>query len=215
MTKQLKIKVCGMKFTGNREAVEELSVDLLGYIFYPPSKRYIGENPQTGLFNSTKSKVGVFVDGNAFEILGLAKNLGLKWIQLHGKENPQTCRLLRNQGLKIIKAFQVNEKFNFNETVPFENITDYFLFDTKTSLPGGSGKKFNWEILKKYEGNTSFFLSGGIGPDDATEIRKIEHPKLAGIDLNSGFEDKPGFKNVEKLKIFIEKITERKNEENI
>ena len=62
-----------MKFTENREEVEKLPVDLLGYIFYPPSKRYVGENPQEGLFNSEKPKVGVFVDENAFEILGLAK----------------------------------------------------------------------------------------------------------------------------------------------
>lgn len=195
-----------MKFSANREAVEELPVDLLGYIFYPLSKRYVGENPQAGLFNSNKPKVGVFVDENAFEILGLAKNLGLEWIQLHGKENSQTCRLLKNQGLKIIKAFQIDETFDFKKTKPFESAADYFLFDTKTSLPGGSGKKFNWEILKKYTGKTSFFLSGGIGLEDAEEIKRMNHEKLAGLDLNSGFEDEPGLKNVEKLTTFIKKI---------
>ena len=193
-----------MKFTDNREEVEQLPVDLLGYIFYPPSKRYVGESPQPGLFNSAKPKVGVFVDENAFEILGLAKNLGLEWIQLHGKENPKTCRLLKKQGLKIIKAFRVDENFDFSKTTPFEGVADYFLFDTKTNLPGGSGKKFNWGILKKYTGETPFFLSGGIGPEDADEIKKVEHKNLAGIDLNSGFEDEPGVKNIEKLKIFIE-----------
>lgn len=195
-----------MKFTGNREAVEQLPVDLLGYIFYPPSKRYVGESPQPGLFNSAKPKVGVFVDENAFEILGLAKNLGLEWIQLHGKENPKTCRLLKKQGLKIIKAFRVDEDFDFSKTKPFESVADYFLFDTKSNLPGGSGKKFSWEILKKYTGETSFFLSGGIGPEDANEIKKTEHEKLVGVDLNSGFEDEPGVKNIEKLKKFIEEI---------
>jgi phosphoribosylanthranilate isomerase len=201
--KTFKIKICGIKFTGNREALEELPVDLLGYIFYPLSKRYVGENPQAGLFNSNKPKVGVFVDENAFEILGLAKNLDFEWVQLHGKENPQTCQLLKNQDLKIIKAFRVEENFNFSKTKPFESVVDYFLFDTKTNLPGGSGKKFNWEILEKYTGETPFFLSGGIGPEDAEEIKKIAHPKLAGVDLNSGFEDEPGLKNIEKLKNFI------------
>ncbi len=195
-----------MKFTDNREAVEKLPVDLMGYIFYPPSKRYVGENPQAGLFNSAKRKVGVFVDENAFEILGLAKNLGLDWIQLHGNENPKTCRLLKNQGQKIIKAFQVDENFDFSKTTPFKGVADYFLFDTKTNLPGGSGKKFNWKILENYTGETPFFLSGGISPEDAGEIKKTAHPKLAGVDLNSGFEDEPGLKNVEKLKKFIEKI---------
>ena len=193
-----------MKYTENREEVEKLPVDLLGYIFYPPSKRYVGENPQEGLFNSAKPKVGVFVDENAFEILGLAKNLGFEWVQLHGKENPKTCQLLKNQGLKIIKAFSVDESFQFHKTKPFERIVDYFLFDTKSNLPGGSGKKFDWKILNKYEGNTPFLLSGGIKPEDAEEIKKIDHPQLAGVDLNSGFEDEPGIKNIEKLNKFIE-----------
>jgi len=206
MTQKITIKVCGMKFTENREEMEKLPVDLLGYIFYPPSKRYVGENPQEGLFNSMKPKVGVFVDENAFEILGLAKNLGFEWVQLHGKENPKTCQLLKNQGLKIIKAFSVDESFQFHKTKPFENIADYFLFDTKSNLPGGSGKKFDWNILNKYDGKTPFLLSGGIKPEDAEEIKKINHSQLSGVDLNSGFEDEPGLKNIEKLKKFIEEF---------
>lgn len=206
MQRTLKIKVCGMKFTENREQVEKLPVDLLGFIFYPPSKRYIGENPQTGLFNSEKPKVGVFVDENAFEILAQAKNMGFNWVQLHGKENPKTCRLLKNHGLKIIKTFNLDETFQFHKTEDYEQIADFFLFDTKTNLPGGSGQKFDWEILNQYKGNTPFFLSGGIKPEDANEIKRITHPKFAGVDLNSCFEDESGLKNIEKLKIFITEI---------
>ena len=206
MQKTLKIKVCGMKFTENREQVEKLPVDLLGFIFYPLSKRYVGENSQVGLFNSKKPKVGIFVDENAFEILALTKNLGFNWVQLHGRENPKTCRLLKNHGLKIIKAFSVDETFQFHETEAYEQVADFFLFDTKTNLPGGSGQKFNREILSRYKGNTPFFLSGGIKPEDAEEIKGITHPKLAGVDLNSCFEDEPGLKNIEKLKTFITEI---------
>jgi phosphoribosylanthranilate isomerase len=206
MNKQLKIKVCGMKFTGNREEVEKLPVDLLGFIFYPPSKRYVGETIEPGLFNSEKPKVGVFVDENVFEILALAKNFGFEWVQLHGKENPKTCQILKNQGLKIIKAFNIDEAFQFHKTKVYEGIAEYFLFDTKTNLPGGSGEKFKWEILNKYKGNTPFFLSGGIHPEDAERIIQFKHPQLAGVDLNSGFEDKPGLKNINKLKNFIEEI---------
>ncbi len=195
-----------MKFTANREAVENLPVDFLGFIFYPKSKRFVGENTEPGLFQSAKLKVAVFVDENAFEILGLAKNLGFEYVQLHGKENPKTCRLLKKQGLKVIKAFNLNEDFDFSSLKAYEKSVDYFLFDTKTDLPGGSGKKFNWEILEKYDGKVPFFLSGGIDPEDAEAIRKLEHPQLYGIDLNSGFEDEPGVKNVEKLKQFIAEI---------
>ena len=192
-----------MKYTQNREEVEKLNVDLLGYIFYAPSKRFIGDETEVGLFNSEIPKVGVFVDENAFEILGLAKNLGFEYVQLHGKENPKTCGILKSQGLKIIKAFNLNEKFKFSETKAWEKVADFFLFDTKTNQPGGSGQKFDWNILTKYEGHTPFFLSGGIGPDDAQSIKEIKHPKLTGVDLNSGFEDEPGLKNIEKLKQFI------------
>lgn len=203
---QLKIKVCGMKFTENREQIEKLPVDLLGYIFYTPSKRFVGEQPDSGLFDSSLPKVGVFVDENAFEILGLAKNFGFEYIQLHGKENPLTCQILKKQGLKVIKAFSVDETFDFRKTSPYEKVVDYFLFDTKTKLPGGSGQKFDWKVLEKYTGHKPFFLSGGIGPDDANEIKKIDHPKLTGIDLNSGFETEPGLKNIEKLNKFISEI---------
>lgn len=206
MVESLKIKVCGMKFTENRKAVEKLPVDLLGYIFYPPSKRYVGENPDTGLFGSGKPKAGVFVDENVFEMLALAKNLNFDYVQLHGKENPKTCKIIRAQGLKVIKAFNLNEAFDFTLLKTYEKTVDYFLFDTKTNLPGGSGKKFDWSILEKYEGEIPFFLSGGIQPDDAEKIRGLDHRQLFGIDLNSGFEDEPGVKNIEKLENFIKEI---------
>ncbi|WP_319592309.1 phosphoribosylanthranilate isomerase [uncultured Draconibacterium sp.] len=206
MTNNLKIKVCGMKFTQNREQVEALAVDLLGYIFYGPSKRFVGDTPDAGLFQSDKPKVGVFVNENAFEILGLAKNFGFEYIQLHGKENPKTCGILKSQGLCVLKAFPIDDDFKFATTATYEGNVDYFLFDTKTKQHGGSGKKFNWQILENYTGNTPFFLSGGIGPDDAAEIKELNHPMLAGIDLNSGFEDEPGLKNIEKLKQFIAQL---------
>ena len=196
-----------MQFTQNRQEVEKLDVDFLGFIFYAPSKRYVGETPEPGLFSTEKPKVGVFVDENAFEILALAKNLGFEWVQLHGKENPKTCQMLKRQGLKIIKAFSVDDNFDFETTLPYEKVANYFLLDTKTEKHGGSGQKFNWTILEKYVGHIPFFLSGGIGPDDAESILKINHPKLTGVDINSGFEDGPGIKNIEKLKIFITKIT--------
>lgn len=195
-----------MKYTTNREAVEKLPVDWLGFIFYAPSKRFVGTDPERFLFDSEKPKVAVFVDENAFEILALAKNFGFQMVQLHGKENPKTCLMLKNQGLKIIKAFSVDENFDFAQTKPFEGAAHYFLFDTKTAQHGGSGQKFDWKLLDKYSGHTPFLLSGGIGPDDAEEILKINHPRLTGIDLNSGFEDHPGMKNIEKLQKFLSDI---------
>ncbi len=195
-----------MKFTANREAVEKLPVDFIGFIFHPESRRFVGSNTEPGLFNAGKIKIAVFVDENAFEILGIAKNLGFDHVQLHGKENPKTCQILRNQGLRVIKAFNLHDDFDFPSLKAYEKSVDYLLFDTKTVLPGGSGKKFNWKILEKYTEKKPFLLSGGIKPEDAEEIKHLEHPQLFGIDLNSGFEDEPGLKNVEKLKKFISQL---------
>lgn len=195
-----------MKQVGNRKAAEYLAIDFLGYIFYPPSKRFVGENPEPELFASAKIKVAVFVDETLPEILKIIKARGIHTVQLHGGESPEMCRRLKTHGLTIIKAFNVGENFDFSATKNYAKAADYFLFDTKTALPGGSGKKFNWEMLDRYAGNIPFFLSGGIEPDDAPLIGKIVHPQFFGIDLNSGFEDEPGLKNMEKLRKFITEI---------
>ncbi len=199
-----------MKYTENRQAIEKLDVDFLGYIFYPPSKRFVGDTPEPGLFDSKKQKVAVFVNENVFEILGLAKNMGFEYVQLHGKENPKTCQIIKQQGINIIKAFSVDEKFDFSSTEPFEKVARFFLFDTRTALPGGSGKKFDWKILDRYKGHTPFFISGGINENDVEKIKSIDHPKFTGVDLNSGFEDKPGYKNREKLMKFISELKKDK-----
>ncbi len=206
MKRQLKIKVCGMKFPANRREVEKLPVDFLGFIFYPPSKRYPGKNAHPELFQSAKPGVGVFVDESPAEILRQAEKTGLKYIQLHGKEPPLVCKNLKARGMKVIKTFHLKENSDFEALKPYEGLADFFLFDTKTRLPGGSGKKFNWKILKDYPGKVPFFLSGGIEPMDAEKIRMLDHPLLFGVDLNSGFEEKPGLKNITALETFIDKL---------
>jgi len=106
----------------------------------------------------------------------------------------------------VIKAFNLDEKFSFRTLDEYHESVDFFLFDSKTNLPGGSGQKFNWKMLQNYKGAVPFFLSGGITPGDADIIKQLDHPRLFGIDLNSGFEDEPGIKNSEKIKSFIETL---------
>jgi len=136
----------------------------------------------------------------------LSQRNGFKFVQLHGKEDPSVCRILKKNGLKVIKAFNLNKDFRFRILKDYESAVDYFLFDTKTRVHGGSGKKFDWDILEKYKESTPFFLSGGIKPDDASKIKQIDYPWLYGIDLNSGFEDEPGLKNVDLLKKFLDEL---------
>jgi len=130
----------------------------------------------------------------------------LNHIQLHGSESPEYCQKVKDAGFRVIKVFGIGDDFNFERTKPYTGIADYFLFDTKAVSYGGTGRKFNWALLEKYKGSTPFFLSGGIKPEDAEQINKINHPLLYGIDLNSGFEEKPGLKNTELLRQFINEI---------
>ena len=202
------IKICGMKFPENIQAVAALQPDFMGFIFYPKSPRYAEPLDEEILQLLPKSikKIGVFVNENLENILTIVYKYKLDGVQLHGSENVEICRKLKDSGLLVLKAFPIADESNFRVTKTYEGACDFFLFDTKTEAYGGSGVKFDWQILNEYKGETPFLLSGGIAPDDAEAILAIEHPKFAGIDLNSKFEVKPGLKNVEVLRQFIKEI---------
>jgi len=197
-----------MKIPENIRAVAALQPDLMGFIFYPKSLRY-AEPLDIATLNTLPAsikKIGVFVNEELENILTIATKYNLDGVQLHGNELVRMCKELHKAGFMVIKAFPIAEAYNFKVTKKYEGTCDYFLFDTKTDAYGGSGVKFNWGMLNEYVGETPFLLSGGIAPDDAEAILKIEHPKFAGIDLNSKFEVKPGEKNVELLKVFLKEI---------
>jgi len=187
--------------------------DFLGFIFYPKSKRFVGFDISPELLfeiPASVKKVGVFVDETPEKVLEIYQCWELDTIQLHGHETPQYCRQIKNSGIIVFKSFSVDESFDFAVLKSYSEVCDYFLFDTKGQLPGGTGQKFNWQLLDNYQLNVPFFLSGGIGPDDLNIIREFAHPLLFGIDINSGFEINPALKNVEKVKKFISEIRSSK-----
>jgi len=202
------IKTCGMRDADNIRAVSELGIDWMGFIFWAPSSRYVSEKPS---FLPTRQKrVGVFVDARIEEVRSKADEYALDLIQLHGKESPAFCEWLKaNSRQQLIKAFNIATQEDLEQTIPYEGLVDYFLFDTKAKMVGGNGTQFDWSVLSAYQGNTPFLLSGGIGPDDAEKVRNFHHPQLAGIDLNSRFELSPALKDIEKLKQFITEYNEQ------
>jgi len=202
------IKTCGMRDADNIQAVSELRIDWMGFIFWPPSSRYVSEKPS---FLPTRQKrVGVFVDARIEEVRSKADEYALDLIQLHGSESPAFCEWLKaNSRQQLIKAFNIATQEDLEQTIPYEGLVDYFLFDTKAKMVGGNGTQFDWSVLSAYQGNTPFLLSGGIGPDDAEKVRNFHHPQLAGIDLNSRFELSPALKDIEKLKQFITEYNEQ------
>jgi len=226
MTKSFLIKVCGMRDANNIREVERLRVgdgtsgmahgiDLMGFIFWSKSGRYVSEIP--AYMPEKCKRVGVFVNEDIETIRQIIHDYGLDIIQLHGTESPDYIRSLRSicvDDIAIIKAFNIATISDLEQSKPYVGIADYFLFDTRMPPeetrgglpPGGTGKKFDWSVLEAYDGQTPFFLSGGIGPDDATRVKEMFSKKCVGIDLNSKFEVEPGLKDINKLKQFLEQL---------
>ncbi len=238
--RRLLIKVCGMRDADNIEAVGRLDIDLMGFIFWPQSPRFVkmissgaglmpdyseerlqranaattatptadGSTPATG-----PARVGVFVDEMPQTIVSRIYNYGLQYVQLHGTESPTMISNLKRTlipdiapDIRIIKAISVRCRDDVARAADYEGVADMLLFDTRCPQVGGSGQQFDWDVLGAYHGHTPFLLSGGIGPADAARVRQLDHPMLAGIDLNSRFETEPGRKDVEALQTFIAEV---------
>ena len=197
-----------MRDADNIRKVEALGIDMMGFIFYPKSSRYISKRP--AYLPQKCKRIGVFVDATVEDILQHIADYQLDIVQLHGHESPDFIRALRFQvsGFKfqVIKAFNIATIEDLEAVAPYEGIVDYFLFDTKGPSAGGNGEKFDWSILEAYHGDTPFLLSGGIGPNEAERVKAFHHSKCIGIDLNSKFEVHPALKDINKLKEFIKKI---------
>ena len=203
----LKFKVCGMKFAVNIAAVAGLQPDYLGFIFYDKSPRYISDVSAELIkyIPSEIKTVGVFVNED-LEIVKKKINLyQLKAVQLHGSEAPEYCAELKTNfnNLEVIKAFGLDQEFDFSILDPYENEVDFFLFDTKTKAHGGSGKTFDWEILNNYTLDEPYFLSGGIDLEHVDAVLGINDERLYALDINSRFEIEPGVKDVEKIKELV------------
>ncbi len=207
----LKVKVCGLTDPENTIEIANVSPDFLGFIFYPGSKRYVGNKPKESLFCKIPPgilKTGVFVNEQPLKIINTMNLYGLDIVQLHGNESPEYCNTLKKKGLVIIKAFEISNSFSFKVLEQYIKACEYFLFDTKTGSQGGSGLKFDWRKINEYNLNKQFLLSGGIGPEDASQVKEINHKYLFAVDINSRFEISPGIKDYKKIKEFIKKIKE-------
>jgi len=210
----MKIKVCGLKDPENIQAVAALSPDYMGFICYGLSPRFVNNLTanEIAFLPEPVYKTAVFVNESASTINSLIDTFGFTAIQLHGNESPEFCGVFRGR-VKVIKALGIDDKFSFDQLKPYIGHVDYFLFDTKTEIYGGSGKSFDWDMLSKYQLDIPFFLSGGISLDNIEEIKNITHPQFYGVDLNSKFETEPGIKDIKKLKKAFEMLKQVENNE--
>ena len=199
----MKLKVCGMRDPENlRKLVDQVNPDFVGFIFHPGSPRYFLDGSEDIPEELPPEKrTGVFVNNSMEDIVGEADYFDIRNIQLHGSESPAICNELMAKGFTVIKAFGIKSEDDFQKIEDYKEVCDFYLFDTKTNTHGGSGQKFNWQMLDRIKISKPYFQSGGIDLDDVNDILNLKQQPYA-IDINSRFEIRPAFKDNEKIKNF-------------
>lgn len=183
----------------NIQEVAAVEPDYMGFIFFEPSPRFVGRNFEMPMLPSSIKRVGVFVNATTEEMVDKVHKFQLDYLQLHGNEPADQLEALGEKNVKLIKVFSVDDTFDFAVTEAYLPHVDYFLFDTKGKYFGGNAKKFNWEILRKYDQEIPFFLSGGIGPAELEGLNNIKNFNLHAVDVNSGVEVAAGLKDLQKV----------------
>ena len=209
----MKLKVCGLTKMDQIQELISLNVDFLGFIFYEKSPRFVLNHLSLVEISEInhQGKVGVFVNETVEKILEISEKSNLNFIQLHGDEDEEFIKRLRqslSKNIKIIKVIRIGndfEKFK-NEISKISNLKSQIsnlLFDTDSKAFGGTGKTFDWQILNEIEIPIPYFLSGGISLENIHQLSTINQQPLA-LDINSKFETEPGIKNLEKIKNFTQ-----------
>ena len=210
----MKIKVCGITSVEEALALHTEGVNYIGFIFYQVSKRYVLNKLTLEQIKNLQMpgvlKVGVFVNEPMENVIATADAAGLDMVQLHGDETSNYCKEMANH-YPVIKAFRISETDDVAyKTSEYLEEVDYLLFDTASSVYGGSGISFDWTKLASAAIQKPYFLSGGIGPDDVSKITSYVTSDAAGnciaVDVNSKFETAPGQKNIQLLQSFIPTI---------
>ena len=198
----VKVKICGLTNLEDAKAAANLGADYLGFIFYPPSPRYISPEGAFEILKELPSsikKVAVVVNAN-YELLKKLLNGGFDLIQLHGDETPDILKKV--PASRVIKVFRVRDSFNRDLLKDWENTYALLLDTYKKGTYGGTGETFNWNIAKELvEEGFKIFLSGGLTPQNVK--RAIEKVKPYAVDVSSGVEASKGKKDLNKLKEFI------------
>jgi len=207
----MRVKVCGMTEIDQVRQLDAMGVDFAGFIFYPKSPRYVVRHLAGEQLRKARlrlGKVGVFVNATYDEVMKQVESYGLDMVQLHGDENPRLCEQLANY-ITVIKVFRLGENDPIDWIIrPYQDSCDMFLFDTEGVGYGGTGKKFNWDVLKPAHIDKLFFLSGGIESGDVDKLKSFAREpvatKLFAIDINSKFEQSPGVKDLKKVRAMLD-----------
>lgn len=208
----MRLKVCGITQEEQMNQLADVGATFGGFIFYPKSPRYALRTMTTNQIKKENNinKVGVFVNATVDEVLQMVDECRLHIVQLHGDETPKYCEKIADY-ISVVKAFRVSETDNIGWRIQeYMNVCDMFMFDTEGVGYGGTGKKFNWDMLNNTVVGKPYFLSGGVEPTDTERLKlfeeKPEGKALFAVDINSKFEIAPGIKDMELIKKFAQEI---------
>ena len=210
MHRRTRIKMCGITNIEDAEEGIRAGVDALGFIFVEDSPRYIEPEKVKEIVEQLSpfvDLVGVFVDRENVEVQEIIDYCGLSYAQLHGSESPEYCSQIAYSAspCKVIKAFRVGPKTAAAEFHPYQNEVQGYLLDTYVAdQAGGTGRTFDWEIVRSLELQRPVILAGGLTPENVGEaILKVQP---FAIDVNSGVELRPGLKDYDKLGALLEEV---------
>ncbi|MCE3254945.1 MAG: phosphoribosylanthranilate isomerase [Rickettsiaceae bacterium] len=203
----VKTKLCGFTDKENVDLAVASGADFIGFIFYPPSKRYISPQKAGEISVDVPAnikKVAITVEPSNEQIEQIIQHLKPDFLQLYKIDKKRGLEIKKQFQIPIIKAFSISDKEDLKAVEDYNEIADYFLFDTKTKSVGGSGKSFDWKILENFKTNKNWFLSGGLNINNIEEALEITGAKM--IDLSSGIEEVHGIKSPKLIGEFMKKI---------
>jgi phosphoribosylanthranilate isomerase len=204
-------KICGLKTSEAVAAAVEGGASLIGFNFYGRSPRCIDPATARQLAADVPAgvrTVGLLVDDSDARIAEILAGCDLDMLQLHGHETPERAAEIRARfGKPVIKVISVSEAVDLGRAAIYEDVADFLMFDAKppramtNALPGGNALSFDWTLLAGRHFRRPWLLAGGLNPDNLAEAVRISGAPM--VDVSSGVEDRPGEKNVSKIKAFL------------
>ena len=206
----VRVKICGIKDETALYAAVEGRADLVGFVFYPASPRYLPPQqaaPLAEYVRGMAASVALVVDADDARIDEIAAAVNPDMFQLHGSETPERVREVRARtGKPVMKAIKIATGGDAEAALSFGDAADLILFDTKPAagavLPGGNGVPFDWHLLEAVRHQIPFALSGGLTPDNVAEAIRITGARI--VDVSSGVETRPGEKSPELIRRFLQ-----------
>jgi phosphoribosylanthranilate isomerase len=205
----LTVKICGLSTPDALDVALDAGVDMVGFVFFPPSPRNISFKTASALEARVRGrarKVALSVDADDTLLSYVVDALGPDILQLHGNESPLRVAAIKAQfKLPVMKAIAIEARTDLAAIARYAAVADHLLFDARApreaTRPGGLGKSFDWHLLEDLEARVPFMLSGGLDAANVSEALRIT--RAPGVDVSSGVERAPGDKDLDKIRAFV------------